>query len=81
MMAIRLQPDVIFFLTDADEPKLSPNQLARLHRAAAGISINAIEFGFGPQADRDNFLVQLAQQNDGRHVYVDISKVLSARAR
>jgi hypothetical protein len=75
MLAMKLKPDVIFFLTDADEPKLSPGQLAKLHREAAGITINAIEFGFGPQADPDNFLVELARQNGGQHAYVDIAKL------
>ncbi len=74
MIAISLQPDVIFFLTDADEPKLWPGQLAKLKRRAAGITINAIEFGFGPQTKPDNFLVKLARQNGGKHAYVDISK-------
>jgi len=40
--AIKLQPDVIFFLTDADEPKLWPDQLARIHRMAAGITIHGL---------------------------------------
>lgn len=75
LKAISLQPDVIFFLTDADEPKLWPGQLAKIRRRANGITINAIEFGFGPQADADNFLVQLARQNGGKHGYVDISKL------
>jgi hypothetical protein len=81
LLAIKLKPDVIFFLTDADEPKLSPSQLARLHREAAGITIHAIEFGFGPQADRDNFLVQLARENGGRHAYVDIAKLFPVRGQ
>ena len=75
LVAIKMQPDVIFFLTDADEPKLWPGQLAKIRRRAAGITINAVEFGFGPQSDANNFLVQLARENGGRHVYVDISKM------
>ncbi len=73
--AIKLQPDVIFFLTDADEPKLWPDQLARINRLAAGITIHAIEFGYGPQSDADNFLVRLARQNGGQHAYVDVSRL------
>ncbi len=79
LMALKMQPDVIFFLTDANEPKLWPGQLAKIRRRAAGITINAIEFGFGPQSDANNFLVQLARENGGRHVYVDISKMVPAR--
>lgn len=78
-MAIAMKPDVIFFLTDADEPRLSAGELDRLARRAAGIVINAIEFGFGPQQDRDNFLVRLARQTGGQHVYVDVSRTLPTR--
>jgi hypothetical protein len=34
-LAIRLQPDVIFFLTDGDDPKLTPAQLAKIRHLAA----------------------------------------------
>ena len=78
-MAIRMQPDVIFFLTDADEPRLSAGQLDDIVRRAAGITINAIEFGFGPQQDANNFLVRLAQRTGGQHAYVDISRMRPAR--
>ncbi|MBN1590257.1 MAG: hypothetical protein JW888_12150 [Pirellulales bacterium] len=75
MMAIRMRPDVIFFLTDADEPRLSAGQIEQITRAAAGISINAIEFGFGPQQDQDNFLVRLARATGGQFGYVDVSRL------
>ena len=54
-LAIRLQPDVIFFLTDGDDPKLTPAQLAKIRHLAAGIVINAIEFGPGPKPAGDEF--------------------------
>jgi hypothetical protein len=79
VMALRLAPDVIFFLTDADEPRMTARQLAHVVRTNQGTSINAIEFGYGPQTDADNFLVKLARQNGGRHVYVDVSKLPAAR--
>jgi hypothetical protein len=75
--AIKLRPDVIFFLTDADEPKLWPAELNRIHRSASGIAINSIEFGFGPQTDIDNFLVRLATENGGKHAYFNVSKLPS----
>ncbi|MBN2580532.1 MAG: VWA domain-containing protein [Pirellulales bacterium] len=74
--AIAMRPDVIFLLTDADEPRLNPGQLARIHRIAAGTVINTIEFGYGPRSGGDNFLAQLARQNGGQYGYVDISKIL-----
>jgi hypothetical protein len=75
LMALALRPDVIFFLTDADEPQLSADELARIARANQGTQIHAIEFGFGPATGDDNFLKRLARQNGGQHAYVDISKL------
>lgn len=74
--AVKLRPDVIFFLTDADGPKLYPAQLQRIHRMANGITINAIEFGYGPRVPEDNFLVRLARENGGQHAYFDVSKLI-----
>ena len=74
VLAIKLQPNVIFWLSDADDPKLGPNQLARINRMAGGIVIHAIEFGPGAQAETENFLVKIARENGGQHAYVDVSK-------
>ena len=73
-LAIRMQPDVIFFLTDANEPRLSGRQLYQIQRKAAGTQINAIEFGIGPKQGGDNFLQKLARQNGGQYAYRDITK-------
>lgn len=78
-LALRMAPDVIFFLTDADEPRLTADQLNRLERLNRGTSINTIEFGYGPSLDPTNFLVQLAQRNSGKHVYVDVAKLPRVR--
>ncbi len=74
-IALGMAPDVIFFLTDADQPQLSPRQLARIAQMNQGTTLNAIEFGYGEQSSADNFLVRLARQNGGKHVYVDVSKL------
>ncbi len=78
-MAVRMVPDVIFFLTDADEPRLTAAQLAHIASMNRGSTIHAIEFGYGPQSDSNNFLVKLARQNGGKHTYVDISQLPMAR--
>jgi hypothetical protein len=80
-MALKMAPDVIFFLTDADEPRMNSDQLARIARLNKGTAINTIEFGFGPEVKRDNFLIKLAQQNAGQHVYVDVSKLQKPRGK
>lgn len=73
-LAIRMHPDVIYFLTDADDPKLSADQLAKIRDLAAGTIINCVEFGPGPKPDGTSFLETLAKQNGGSYVYIDISK-------
>jgi len=73
-MAIRLRPDVIFLLTDGDDPKLSRRELDQIRRMAFGITINTIEFGPGPQPPGKSFLATLAEENGGQYVYVDLSK-------
>jgi len=78
-LALSLHPDVVFFLTDADLPELSPGELLEIRRRNRGTSINTIEFGLGPQVRPDNFLQRLADQNGGRHGYVDISRFNNRR--
>jgi len=76
VMALKLHPDVIFFLTDADEPRMTADELAMIRRLNThGTSINTIEFGFGPDPKRENFLKKLARQNGGKSGYCDISKL------
>ena len=74
LRAIRMRPDVIYLLTDANEPRLGPIELGQIHIEANGIVINTIEIGFGPEPpDNSNFLVLLARKNGGRHTYIDIN--------
>jgi hypothetical protein len=77
-LALGLRPDVIFLLTDADEPQLTSGELDEIRRRNRGTAVHAIEFGSGPFRGTDNFLVRLARQNNGQHVYVDVNR-LSAR--
>lgn len=74
--ALRLAPDVVFFLTDAEWPQMSRAELDRIKRLNRGTSINSIEFGVGPRRSRNNFLTQLAQENNGQYSYVDITHLL-----
>ncbi|GAB6186054.1 VWA domain-containing protein [Thermopirellula anaerolimosa] len=79
--AIRLRPDVIFFLTDADEPRLSEVQMEDIRRRAAGIIIHTVEFGLGPAGSNRNFIARLADENGGQYVYIDITKALASSPR
>jgi hypothetical protein len=73
--ALRMRPDVIFLLTDANEPQLRADELRHVRQLNQGTSINAIEFGVGPPQPRYNFLRQLAAENSGQHVYVDVTRL------
>ena len=79
-LALSMSPDVIFFLTDADQPALSQNKLLRIQRMNGGrTAINTIEFGLGPGGQRDNFLGQLARENGGAYAYIDVSQPQASR--
>lgn len=73
--ALKLAPDVIFFLTDADEPGLNADELLRIRRKNGGrTSIHTIEFGLGARAGGENFLAAIARQNGGKYIYIDVTK-------
>ena len=74
MVALRMRPDVVFLLTDGeqqDDP--SAEDLKRIDRMNNGSAqINVIQFAAKPR--EASTLVQLAKQNRGQHIFVDISK-------
>ena len=70
--ALRLGPDVLFFLTDADDPMTN----AELDEVAVVNSryhamICTIEFGRGPDPKRHNFLRELANRTGGQYGYIN----------
>jgi uncharacterized protein with von Willebrand factor type A (vWA) domain len=73
--ALKLAPDVIFFLTDAGEPILYAKDLDLIKRRNNGRStIFTIEFGKGANLRTDNFLKKLARDNGGAHTYRDVQE-------
>jgi hypothetical protein len=81
-LALDMAPDVVFFLTDANDPQLSPRELAELRRRnRASAVIHCIEFGVGSFAGGDNFLVRLARENRGQHVYLDVTTLGKSLAK
>jgi hypothetical protein len=73
--ALRMGPDVIFFLTDADEPQLTTAELDTINRLAAGTMINAIQFWPGQPDSGGGFLKRLAEQNRGQYKHVDVNRL------
>jgi hypothetical protein len=74
-MGAAMKPDVIFFLTDGDDPILTTQQMKKIEGWLAGIHINIIEFGPGAQPDKESFLKELARRVGGEYVYVDTTKI------
>lgn len=84
-MAMKLRPDVIFLLTDADEPPLTAKQLADVRQNNTAI-INIIEFKSPPvgksppaSAAKRSFLRQLAEENRGEYKAIDVTSLPAAR--
>ena len=73
--ALSLQPDVLYFLTDAEEPVLTGADLDQILRAnAAGTRIHCVEFGRGAKLRRESTLERLAMSNHGIHQYRDTAR-------
>ncbi|MCA9234081.1 MAG: hypothetical protein KDA44_01325 [Planctomycetales bacterium] len=74
--ALRLAPDVIFFLTDADDT-MPASEVAEAIASAGrtGTTIACIEFGTGPSTGRTNFLTEIARGAGGQYGYVDVQQL------
>jgi len=79
LLALRSGPEVVFFLTDADEPQLTAKELETIRQKNAGSIIHVIEFKSGPAQGKGETLRQLAEQNRGEYKYVDVSKLPAGR--
>ena len=78
-MALRLRPDVIFFLTDAQEPPIYEGELEHLKKLnSQKTRIHSIEFGVGQEVSEatapKNFLRKLSRQNGGTYRYFDVTR-------
>lgn len=76
LLALSFNPDVIFFLTDAGEPRLYPADLDRIRkRNGDKTQIHTIEFGKHANLNVETgFLRKLARENRGGYVYRDITQ-------
>lgn len=76
-LALRLGPDVIFFLTDARIPRLSSKQLREIQIRAQrnATTIHAIEFGSEPVVPTAGFLTELASMNGGQYRYINVQQL------
>ncbi|MFN7845240.1 MAG: hypothetical protein ACK5YR_22145 [Pirellula sp.] len=73
-MGLSFGPDVLFFMTDADEPRLTDAQLQDLQERAlrTQTTIHTIEFRAGPQSGNGGWIRSLAEMTKGTYRYVDV---------
>jgi hypothetical protein len=77
--AMKLSPDVIFFLTDADDEMSRHDVEKVLDRSRrTGTAICTIEFGRGRDPHRGNFLTRIAHETGGSYGYVDANAIRQA---
>lgn len=73
--ALALEPDVIFFLTDAESGALSYAEIEKITRLNDGQSrIHAIQFGEGDRLGASSSMEQLAAHNGGAFEYHDVNQ-------
>jgi hypothetical protein len=76
-MALNLNADVIFFLTDADKPALRTRDIDDLQNRASRSStaIHAIQFGQGPNQNSGNWIEVLATGTAGKYRYINVNQL------
>ena len=75
LTAVNMGPDVIFFLTDGEEPSLSPFELSHIERRNDGRAvIHVIQFG-SSRPSRESWLKKLARQNGGKHTTFNLNRL------
>jgi hypothetical protein len=75
LMALKMHPDVLWLITDGDDPELTARDLARINRVNdARTIIHCVQFGKGQPKRGEEWLKKLASQNRGEYKFVDVSQ-------
>ncbi len=75
MLGLSYVPDVLYFLTDAEDPFLSPAQLRQLQQRAelSRTTVHTIQFSIGPATSNGGWIRELAEMNRGTYKYLDVT--------
>lgn len=73
--ALAMSPEVLFFLTDADDPSLTQTQLHEIRERAelSRTTIHAVQFNLGPASNDGTWIRVLAEMNRGTYKYIDVN--------
>lgn len=75
LTALRLEPEVIFLLTDGGDPRLTRPEVDELARRAQGrTSIVCLQFGFGPLPEHSEVMRSLAEKTGGSYSYINMAQ-------
>ena len=69
--ALKLKPEVVFFLTDAD--LMNDDNVNEILAEVGSTRIQAVEFGLGMELGRRTPLGRLATTTGGAYLYIDVS--------
>jgi von Willebrand factor type A domain len=74
--ALRWQPDILFLLTDGDDPYVGEKQRERIRAAAGKTQIHCLQFGWGKPVNHTSrdCLEKLAAENNGTYTFIDMSR-------
>lgn len=71
--ALSLKPDVVYFLTDGDEPSLSSADLTEIAKRTGHTTIHVVKFGDGTLISRESsWLQRLARQSNGEFLELKV---------
>ena len=75
--ALSMSPEVLFFLTDADNPSLDMPQLLDIQRRTeiSRTTIHTVQFNLGPAANDGSWIRKLAEMNRGTYKYIDVTTI------
>jgi hypothetical protein len=75
LFATRLEPDVVFLLTDGGDPRLTNPEIDEIvRRAGQRTRITCLQFGFGPSPDDSSAMRILAERTAGSYQYIDMAE-------
>lgn len=75
-LKMKPKPEVIFLLTDGDDPGMDPGQLRIVRELAGKTTIHAIHFGRSHNlGDENHFMQKLAAACGGSYVFVNVDKL------
>jgi hypothetical protein len=81
LLGLSYGPDVLYFLTDAEDPFLSPTQLRQLQQRAelSRTTVHSVQFSIGPATSNGGWIRELAETNRGTYKYVDVTTLTATQ--